>query len=82
MFNKDAMGNVKSKIVKDEVVKVVEELAPAVVEEVNRAGSTGCFGWKISLQLTRQTPSPAPATLVASESKSPESPPQSKAESV
>lgn len=82
MFNKDAMGNVNSKIVKDEVVKVAEELAPAVVEEVNKKASTLCCGWKVSLQIVRQTPSPAPAKVVASESKSRELPLQNTVEAV
>ena len=82
MFNKDAMGIVNSKIVKDEVVKVAEDLAPTVVEEVNRDASTRCFGWKVSLQIFRQTPSPALAKVEVSESKSLESPLQNRVESV
>lgn len=82
MFNKDAMGTVSSKIVKDEVAKVAEDLVPAVVEEVNRDSSTVCCGWNVSLQISRQTPSPAPAKSVASESKSRELPLQNTVESV
>ena len=82
MFNKDAMANVDLKVVADEVTKAAENLVSDVVEEVNRKASTGCFGWLCSLQITRQTPSPALSKSEASESKSPESPPQSKVESV
>lgn len=79
MFNKDAMSNFD---VKDEVVKVADKLVSEAVEEVNRIGSMQCFGWLCTLEISRQTPSPAPAKLVAGESKSPELQPQSKVESV
>jgi hypothetical protein len=82
MFNKDAMANVDLKVVKDEVVKVAEDLVSDVVEEVNRKASTRCFGWVWTLQISRQTPSLALSKSEASESKSPVSPPQSKVESV
>ena len=81
-FNKDAMANVDLKVVKDEVAKVADEVVSNVVEEVNRKASTQCFGWICTLQISRQIPAPAPAKLVASESKSRELVLQNKVESV
>ena len=81
-FNKDAMANVDLNVVKDEVTKVADELVSDLVEEVNRKASTRCFGWVWTLQISRQIPAPAPAKLVASESKSRELVLQNKVESV
>ena len=61
-FEKQAVEELKKveNKVAAEVEKAKAEAVSKLVQEVSGKSIT-CFGWKWSLQITRQTPTPAPA---------------------
>lgn len=62
------------------VKKVLDGVSESIVEQVDgREFSCFCFGWGLSLKISRKRPETSPSTPSAIDSKLPELPPQSEA---
>lgn len=78
-FEKTAVAEIKK--VEEQLEKVKEEAVSKIVEEVSGKSFT-CFGWKWSLQISRQNPPPSPAKSEVTASTTSESTSPSKQEVV
>lgn len=60
------------------VKEVLDNIAESIVEQVDgRVFSCSCFGWLLSLQITRKNQKPSPSKSEVTENKSSEQPSQS-----